>query len=326
MIDAGHLRPVYAGCTEHYYANTRAKLGENLHNYWHNPAETIYTLLRALPHVPAEMRGPLREYLQAEWKYAPPTRYTHLGWGGAPREWADIPPELEPWYQRNPQAKPGNYTRGFAGWSFNPFNFYACWQYAREFGSAREILATVRPLAKPLPAEAFLADKPHVLNCYIAGCYGLLGLAKLAGEPGDATVERWLAAALARRVALCAEDPRKLPSIEAGGYLFLVPELGEYLYRHARAEVAAQVRLQNEVLTPLWFLARVDESTKLPVHTKFNEGATSHFYDVSGTFNALALALQRPQAELIRYLDSPLVRRGDLFYIQNLVSTLEAGQ
>jgi hypothetical protein len=84
--------------------------------------------------------------------------------------------------------------------------------------------------------------------------------------------------------------------------------------------------VQKDVLTPLWFLARVDESTKLPVHTKFNEGATSHFYDVSGTFNALALALKLPQADLIPYLDSPLVQRGDLFHIQNLVSALEAGQ
>ncbi|MBM4028669.1 MAG: hypothetical protein FJ280_25220 [Planctomycetes bacterium] len=86
MIDAGHLRPVYAGCTEHYYANTRAKLAENRHIYWHNPAETIYTLLRALPHVPPELREPLRRYIQAEWKYALPTTYTHMGWGGAPRE------------------------------------------------------------------------------------------------------------------------------------------------------------------------------------------------------------------------------------------------
>ncbi|MCU0915451.1 MAG: hypothetical protein MUC88_12930 [Planctomycetes bacterium] len=35
---------------------------------------------------------------------------------------------------------------------------------------------------------------------------------------------------------------------------------------------------------------------------------------------------QMPPAELLRYLDGPLVRRGDLFCIQNLVSTLEAGQ
>jgi hypothetical protein len=325
MIDAGHLRPLYAGCTEHYYANTRAKLAENMHIYWHNPAETIYTLLRALPHVPAELREPLRRYIQAEWQYAPPTRYTHMGWGGAQREWADIPPELEPWFKGNAQAKPGNYARGFQGWSFNPFSFYACWKYAKEFGGAREILAAVRPLASPLPAESFLADKPHVVNCYVAGYYGLLGLAELAGEPADETVEQWLKAALARRVALCEQDPRTLTSIEAGGYLFLVPELGEHLYRHARAKVAAQVKRQDEVITPLWFLARVDESTKLPVHTKFNEGATSHFYDVSGTFNAMALALKRPQVELIAYLDSPLVQRGDLFYIQNLVSTIEAG-
>jgi hypothetical protein len=154
----------------------------------------------------------------------------------------------------------------------------------------------------------------------------LLGLGELAGEPRDETVEQWLAAALARRVAMCEQDPRTLTSNEAGGYLFLVPELGEYLHRHARDKVATQVRLQNETITPLWFLARVDESTKLPVHTKFNEGATSHFYDVSGTFNALALALKLSQAELLPYLDSPLVQRGDLFYIQNLVSTVEAGR
>ena len=93
VIKAGHLRPVVANPSEQYWQVMRHLRGANMIEYWHNPAETIYTLLRALPHVPKAMRGPLKEYIQREWKEYPPYEYTSTGWKGAPREIFPIPPE-----------------------------------------------------------------------------------------------------------------------------------------------------------------------------------------------------------------------------------------
>ena len=58
VLDAGHLRPVVANPSEQYWQVMRSLRGANMIEYWHNPAETIYTLIRALPHVPAAPAWP----------------------------------------------------------------------------------------------------------------------------------------------------------------------------------------------------------------------------------------------------------------------------
>jgi hypothetical protein len=47
-------------------------------------------------------------------------------------------------------------------------------------------------------------------------------------------------------------------------------------------------------------------------------------YDVRGMFGAKAMILKQSRDELVKYLDAPGFARGDLFYIQNLVSAIEA--
>jgi hypothetical protein len=105
---------------------------------------------------------------------------------------------MKEFYVAGARAKPGNYVRGFRGWRFNPFNFYASWLYARQFGEAAQIRKALEGKLQPLPVEALLRQRPHVLNCYIAGCLGYLNLQDLAGVPRDARVAGWLAEALAR--------------------------------------------------------------------------------------------------------------------------------
>ena len=93
MISAGHLRPGYhnAGLTDHVLGHDS---NAYLAHYLHNPAETFYTLLRALPHLPADLQAQTRTYLQSE--YADYGHLVHVGWQeGAPREAHAVPPEVE---------------------------------------------------------------------------------------------------------------------------------------------------------------------------------------------------------------------------------------
>jgi hypothetical protein len=70
----------------------------------------------------------------------------------------------------------------------------------------------------------------------------------------------------------------------------------------------------NDV-APYWFNAAFEGT--------MGEGNLEHLYDL-WMFQAKALILKQPAEELDKYLDVPVFARGDLFYILNLVATLEA--
>ena len=166
-------------------------------------------------------------------------------------------------------------------------------------------------------------DKPHVLNCYVAGYIGYLGLEKLAGRPPSENVRQWLRETQDRRVAMLAMDPREVYTTEAGGFLYLVPEFGDYLHQHARQGVAKHVDGYND-LAPMWFLSEADEVSRAVARKGCPEGSLAQFYDYASLFAAKAFALKEGRQELEKYLDVPGVWRGDLFYIQNLIATIEA--
>ena len=54
------------------------------------------------------------------------------------------------------------------------------------------------------------------------------------------------------------------------------------------------------------------------------EAVFQPLYDVRGVFAAKSMILKQPRAELVKYLDVPGFAQGDLFYIQNLIETIEA--
>jgi hypothetical protein len=95
----------------------------------------------------------------------------------------------------------------------------------------------------------------------------------------------------------------------------LVPELGSYLRSNNLAEVQAAMT-EYEYVAPYWFVSRY-EST-------INEGAMSVLYNYNALFQARAHILAQSRAVLTKYLDVPAFERGDLFYIQNLVTCLNA--
>jgi hypothetical protein len=219
---------------------------------------------------------------------------------------------------------PGNVTSNeWKLWSFNPYNMYACWLYAKEFGGAPDILNNLKDKLRGPPNIEAVREKPHALNAFAAGYIGWLALQKLAGQAPDPQVEKWLQQVLDMRVELLDADPREVNVTEAGGFLLLVPEFGDLLGRHAREGVARQVDGYND-LAPMWFIAHADEPSRV-TRTTLAEGCTAHFYDYSSLFNAKAFALKQSGKALEKYLDVPAVARGDLYYIQNLISTIEAG-
>jgi hypothetical protein len=101
----------------------------------------------------------------------------------------------------------------------------------------------------------------------------------------------------------------------ASNFMFLVPELATYLHDHALTKVQAALG-EYEEIAPYWFVAFAEEG--------FGENALNPLYDVQALFMAKALILQAPGAELEKYLDVPAFARGDLFYIQKLITTINA--
>ncbi len=334
MISAGPLRTSYVyGPDFRYNFNeyNQSVTVQEFDDYFHNPADTLYTLAIAYPYVNASIQSQLRTYLQQEFTSMAPYKNDHRGTGGAYREYNDVPAEVRGNYQTYydiASSVPTNLS-GFIGWNFNPFNFYALYKYAQIMGNAQEILTLLsnNGHANPgaLPADTVLQPRPHVLNSYIAGYYGYKGLRQLAGLSVDATNESRLTSALQKKVQFLPQsfsDVYNMSVYESGGYLWLVPELGDYLRTNALSTVATSVSNLEKML-PYWMIPNVDEGTRLE-NDFYNEGALSHLYDQSSIFLAKAYILKLPQTQLVDYLHNSGMWRGDLFHIQNIVATLQA--
>jgi hypothetical protein len=155
-VTAGHL---HTGWFNNGQLGVRRQYGD-LTNFFRNPGETIWVLIRALPHLSPEMQTSLRAFIQQEWNAYPPTTIGDIGWAsGARRTWFLYPPEIEA-----DRANYGSSTSNFIG-----MNIYACWKYAQEFGGAAAIFSAVQ---SKLPAASYDNDYPFFINDAIAGHWG----------------------------------------------------------------------------------------------------------------------------------------------------------
>lgn len=331
MLAAGHLRPGYAS-HGHFDSPAQRQCGDDLVDYWHHPGETIVTLTQALSHLPPGLQAEVKAYLRNELTAYPPYRYNHIGWRGAAREAFDLPPEVAAELADFP---PEPETLGFV-WRMNPYGLYALWQYARVMGGpelADELLAEARgspalmASLSAVPEDSVLARMPFVHNAYIAGHLGYLGLESLAGKPESSPVRAELDRLMELRATRFTKDSAYAGAASrddgaycrtlnvAGNFMFMVPELADYLRLHARAKVEAAVT-EYEAIAPYWFVSFSEDG--------FGENALNPLYDGQALFMAEALILREAPADLEQYLDVPGFARGDLFYIQKLVATLNA--
>jgi hypothetical protein len=316
ILDAGHLRPGYLSSGAF---NLTARENDDLLDYWHYPADILYVLLLALPHLPAGQQAEVRTYLQNEYATYPPHVYTHIGWrDGAAREAFDLPPEVEADRVNFPPTQ--EWHGYYDGWDFPPHLFYALWKYAETFGDAQTIFDASKNRLEAVPPDVYLAENPQVHNAYIAGYLGYLELEALAGYQESPDVRAELNRLMALRAATFEKDQpwtgmdyKRVLTI-ARNFMYLVPELGQYLHDNALDRVQEAIE-EYDYVAPYWFVAQNEDG--------FNEFVINPLYNYSALFQAKALILQQDRDELFKCLDVPAFARGDLFYIQNLVALLE---
>ena len=96
--------------------------------------------------------------------------------------------------------------------------------------------------------------------------------------------------------------------------------MADYLRISARSanpdkDILAILQKYQEI-APYWMVAHNGETQ--------GESAIQPYQQTHSLFQALALVKKATRAELIKYLDTPIVPVGDLYYIDNLVAVLEA--
>jgi outer membrane protein assembly factor BamB len=329
IVGSGHLKPGYFS-NGHFDLPATAGLGDYFNDYWHLPSDTIETLIRAAPHLTPDLQQAVKTYVGAEFALYPPYSITHTGWrDGIGRQAFDLPPEVENAIGNFGPSSDRNWVGGFPGWNYPPDVFYAVWKYAEMFGGAETLYNDSRGRFTEIfnnqtnnVPDSTLQLLPYAHNAYIKGYIGYLELEKLAGQPESRDVR----AELNRLLALRAANFSKVNNARSSSYgygrvmaaarnfMYITPELGDYLHRNAFDKVRGTVDFYNRV-TPYWFVGKAEENAI--------EGALRPLYDVN-IFQAKALILKEPREELVKYLDVPAFERGDLFYIQNLVAAIEA--
>ncbi|MFA6005144.1 MAG: PQQ-binding-like beta-propeller repeat protein [Patescibacteria group bacterium] len=334
MLDAGpHLRPGYGQMGLNGYALGQVR-GDKMADYWHSTADTLYALTLAYPHLDTTMQTKVKSYLALELQNYSPLTYDHNGWKqGAPREDFILPQTDVVQYMT---SLPNNYRNyNFEGWGNGessdenrpPFTFYELWKYAQTFGGAKEIYDGLinGGHVGSAPNNAYLAENPPVHNAWIAGYYGLLGLQKIAypTQTENTTHRNELNRLLALRASAFLKDqPWGGDSHDAGrsiassrNFIYMTPELGSYLRQNALTKIEAARKNYIENI-PYWFVSRFEET--------FGESLMQSPYDYWSLFQTERQIFNLNREELYQYLDVPSVPRGDLYYIQNLVTVIEA--
>ncbi len=325
MMAAGHLRPGF-------YNVNQFSLWKEFSDYFENPGETLYVLSLAYPHVSSQLQQQITAYLNQEFQtFFDPNMHATIGWNtGAPREDVELPPEIVADLGNHP-PRAGSIR---FSWPYPPYNFYAMWKYAATIPGVD--VGRVYELAKskivvPVPSQVtndYFRQKPFEMNAYIAGYIGFLELQELAGTSGvDAQLRGQIINERDRLLNLRVSlwDKNSYWTIDnfsykkhldiARNYIWLVPELGTYLNQRLPTQMATAVA-DYEAVAPYWFVSRYEAA--------IGESVMSNLYNYYALFQAKAHILGESQSELIKYLDVPAFQRGDLYYIQNLVTALEA--
>lgn len=345
IVAAGHLKPSYSTSIAQHHSQ---KFEDYFNQYWHDPADLHLVLLRALPYLSANLQNQVKAYLQSEFAQFSPAVYAHIGFtSGQQRDPYPYPPS-ETVFRLFTIPDLGPQTGSmFAGWNLPPYNVYALWKYAQAgLGDAGTLLNQLGTRFKaPITAnrnssdvtvlsDAYLKAFPNVHNAYIAGYIGYIELAKMAGQ----TQAQYAAyqAELDRLKVLRVQNLMTFPNpqepwtcesecyfesaITYYNFAYMTPELADYLATNARSsnpdkDILSILQKYRDI-APYWMVAHNGETQ--------GEFTIMPYQQTYSLFQALAMVKNAPRAELVKYLDTPIVPVGDLYYIDNLVSVLEA--
>ena len=175
------------------------------------------------------------------------------------------------------------------------------------------------------PSDSYLQAFPHVHNAYMAGLVGYVELAKMAGRPYAAQQQeldrllrlrtqtfRWDVQA---DCGTAQSDQYFYTLITAWNFMYLVPELSDYLRLNALSKVQEAFDRYTH-MAPFWMVGHNEEVQ--------HENGITPLHQTHALFQAKAQIFRSPRDSLAGVLDTPLVPAGDLFYLQNLIATLEA--
>jgi outer membrane protein assembly factor BamB len=332
IVNAGLLNPGYYN--DGIQPNGR-RLYSGVYHYFEIPGETLYTLASAYPLLGdfPSLQQRLLSYMQNFYQtYYQNSMVTLIGWSqGAPREWMVYPPEVQT--AMNSIGNSLGVLSQNPAHSYPQFNFYALYKYARLVpDQAQSIYTLVKNSGKLIIPPATGLDHtmtPYIYNDYIAGYYGFLGLNDIVGRPAvDNTLRQNVQNSLNNLLTTRAnnfskdtpwwDDTRYIYTTKhnlSRNFLWMVPELGDYLHDNAYGKVSEAVEEYNYV-GPYWFIGAYDATVA--------EGLQAPLHDTVALFQAKARILKEPREELYKYLDAPIFKVGDLYYIQNLIATIEA--
>jgi outer membrane protein assembly factor BamB len=321
ILEAGHLRPGYYNNGQFGYLELR--------DYFDNPGDTLFTLTRSYPFLSPELKEETKSYLRREFQdYFDPVMYSSIGWAdGAAREAMPLPPEVEAALSQFPKRER---SRGWS-WQYPQHNFYAMWKYAQIFPAEAPRVYDLAKSKLEVPASAstdIFIQRPWELHTYVSGYIGFLNLQDLAGKSSSdqllrVNVTNELNRLLELRVQIFDKDTPWVDTYKhrrhlniARNFMFVVPEVGEYMHQHLRQEVQGAMN-EYVYLAPYWFVSRYE--------AVMDEGIMSNLYNYQALFLAKAYILKEPREELVKYLDVPAFQVGDLHYIQNIIAAIEAG-
>jgi hypothetical protein len=353
---SSHLNSGYAynGCTPLGGTNCLVA-GDHLLEYFHTPGETVTALAMAMPYLSDSLKNNVKTYLQTNYGLNASfdlTKIAHTGWkNGAFREAYPDTLELTSYFTGN--APPGGWLKysgpsqtqilnisccGNAVWinvgNFPPDAPYAAWKYAQALnlsGAELTNLITATKGVLQVPGsgnhmtDANLQTWPYLLNQYLAGYKGMIELQKMANQTPDSSTVSTYNRLLSLRVNNFQKNAPAWDMIvdyapnrvlnTARNFMFMTPELG--LEMNASNRTAVQSALEEYYsIEPYWFVAHYERS--------YEEGWWAPLWSRSALFLGKAQVLKQSYSELVKYLDVPFFEKGDLFWIQNAVATLDA--
>ena len=304
IIGAGHLMPF------------RVQYGEGRpRHHFAEPWIMMLTLARGYSYVGTNTQSAIRDYVEAETKLHPPWSSEALGPTGAYR-------------QGDPKGAP---EVGLPPkYNLTGTMFYALWLYGFHTGD----WGLIQPQWNNLQAiYAQLKRSPPTYETI----NGAIAMARMAREFNDGAAETRFAADAAdlmqagknfesfRRNAHLAYSGKPDWYRGSDGITFalfhLTPEVAHYIKDQPELKRATEAYVDQALtIWPLWWMAQA------PVGDGgyFDEGCCAGPETRMMLFSYLAWVRQKPAAELSRLVDVPDALVGDCYYLQNLVTAIEA--
>lgn len=307
MIETGYFRPGYSTANVGNY--------NDLDSYFYNPGETIYTLALAYPYLSSGLKTMARSYLAEVYsRYFAGTVRSNTGWANLEaREGQPLPDDVST-------------SSGPSGTPARPDNAYYLYLYAKNVDGVdrNSIYQKARSIVPASPSTSGFADSPYIHNQYLAAYIGLVNFQQMLGI-NDQTTINTLNSLKNLRVDLFDKDsPWMSPSVfifakkqldPARNFMYMNRDLGLW-YRQALLAKVNEAMDEYEYMNPYWFVNFFNSQP--------GEATFQNLYVTESLFKVKAWIQNASREELLKYFDAPAFEKADLYYVQELVSLIEA--